>query len=83
MDIVFLIYGLAFLALGMVLLIWPKHDSRFDLATLSRWLAAFALVHGTLEWTDLWRVVRGDTPALAASRPFLLLASYRHGTNYP
>ncbi len=76
MDIVFLIYGLAFLALGVVLVIWPKHDSRFDLAALSRWLAAFAFVHGALEWTDLWRVVRGDTAILAAMRPFVLLASF-------
>ncbi|MDD5389966.1 MAG: PAS domain S-box protein [Gallionellaceae bacterium] len=76
MDIVFLIYGLAFLALGLVLVIWPTHDSRFDLASLSRWLAAFAFVHGALEWSDLWRVVRGDTAMLATSRPFALLASY-------
>jgi len=76
MDIIFLIYGLSFLVLGLVLVIWPKHDSRFDLATLSLWLAAFAFVHGALEWTDLWRVVRGDTATLAALRPFVLLASY-------
>ncbi|MFA5081565.1 MAG: PAS domain S-box protein [Hydrogenophilaceae bacterium] len=76
MDVIFLIYGLAFLALGLVLTIWPKQDSRFELATLSRWLAAFAFVHGTLEWTDLWRVERGDTETLATLRPYLLLVSY-------
>ena len=76
MDIVFLIYGLAFLVLGLVLLIWPRHDSRFELSGLIGWLAAFAFVHGTLEWMDLWRVVRGDTPVLAALRPFVLLFSY-------
>jgi PAS domain S-box-containing protein len=76
MDIVFLIYGLAFLALGLVLIIWPKHDSRFELAALTRWLAAFAFIHGALEWMDLWRVVRGDTPVLAMLRPFVLLISY-------
>lgn len=76
MDIVFLVYGLAFLALGLVLVIWPKHDSRFELSALSHWLAAFAFVHGGLEWMDLWRVVRGDTPMLASLRPFVLLASY-------
>jgi len=76
MDIVFLVYGLAFLALGLVLVIWPTHDSRFDLASLSRWLAAFAFVHGALEWMDLWRVVRGDNPGLAALRPFVLLVSF-------
>jgi PAS domain S-box-containing protein len=76
MDTVFLVYGLAFLAMGLVLIIWPKHDSRFELSSLSGWLAAFALVHGALEWMDLWRVVRGDNPGLAALRPFVLLASY-------
>ncbi len=76
MDIIFLVYGLAFLSLGLVLVIWPKHDSRFSLALLTRWLTAFAFVHGTLEWMDLWRVVRGDNPALAALRPFVLLVSY-------
>ncbi|MDP2833414.1 MAG: PAS domain S-box protein [Pseudomonadota bacterium] len=76
MDIIFLIYGLAFLALGLVVVIWPKHDSRFELSPLSVWLAAFAIVHGALEWMDLWRVVRGDNPALAALRPFVLLVSF-------
>jgi PAS domain S-box-containing protein len=76
MDIVFLVYGLAFLALGLVLVIWPRHDSRFELSGLIGWLAAFAFVHGALEWMDLWRVVRGDTPVLAAMRAFILLFSY-------
>jgi PAS domain-containing protein len=75
MDIVF-IYGLAFLVLGVVIVIWPKAGSRFEFARLSLWLAGFAFVHGTLEWMDLWRVVRGDNPALAAARPLTLLASY-------
>ncbi|HMX16837.1 MAG TPA: response regulator [Rhodocyclaceae bacterium] len=76
MDIVFLIYGLSFLALGLVIVVWPREESRFALAGFINWLAAFAFVHGILEWTDLWRVVRGDNPALAATRPFILLASY-------
>jgi hypothetical protein len=76
MDIVFLLYGLSFLILGIVLVIWPKKASRFELAKLIGWLAGFAFVHGTLEWLDLWRVVRSDNPALAATRPFVLLLSY-------
>ena len=76
MDIVYFIYGLAFLVLGVVIVIWPKAGSRFEFARLSLWLASFALVHGTLEWMDLWRVVRGDNPTLAAARPLTLLASY-------
>ena len=76
MDIVYFIYGLAFLVLGVVIVIWPKAGSRFEFARLSLWLASFAFVHGTLEWMDLWRVVRGDNPALAAARPLTLLISY-------
>jgi len=76
MDIIYLVYGLSFLTLGLVVVIWPKHDSRFELSSLSIWLAAFAFVHGALEWMDLWRVVRGDNPALAALRPFVLLVSF-------
>ncbi|MBL8486549.1 MAG: response regulator [Rhodocyclaceae bacterium] len=76
MDIVFLIYGLSFLALGLVIVVWPREESRFELAGFINWLAAFAFVHGALEWTDLWRTVRGDEPWLAALRPFVLLASY-------
>ncbi len=76
MDLVFLFYGLAFLALGLVLVIWPKQDSHYEFSVISTWLAAFAFVHGMLEWMDLWRVVRGDTPALAVLRPCTLLVSY-------
>ena len=76
MDIVYFIYGLAFLVLGVVIVIWPKAGSRFAFARLTLWLAGFAFVHGTLEWMDLWRVVRGDNPTLAAARPLTLLASY-------
>ncbi|WP_374256615.1 response regulator [Aquabacterium sp.] len=76
MDIVFLFYGLAFLLLGVVLVIWPKQDSRFALAHLLPWLTVFAFAHGLLEWTDLWRLVRGDPAWLAVARPYLLLGSY-------
>ncbi|MFZ4550219.1 MAG: response regulator [Aquabacterium sp.] len=76
MDIVFLFYGLAFLLLGVVLVIWPRQDSRFALARLLPWLTAFAFAHGILEWTDLWRVVRGDPAWLTLARPYLLLGSY-------
>ena len=48
MDIVYFIYGLAFLVLGVVIVIWPKAGSRFEFARLRLWLASFAFVHGTL-----------------------------------
>ncbi|HEX8962935.1 MAG TPA: PAS domain-containing protein [Rhodocyclaceae bacterium] len=76
MDVIFLFYGLAFLALGFVIVVRYEPGSSLNLAGLLWLLAAFGFVHGLVEWTDLWRVVHGDTPFLAALRPFALLASF-------
>ncbi len=76
MDVIFLFYGLAFLALGFVIAVQHEPDSALRLSRVLWWLAAFGFLHGLLEWTELWRLVRGDTPLLAAARPFLLLASF-------
>ncbi len=76
MDLVFLVYGLSFLALGLVIVVRLKDDSRFYLAHILGLLAAFAFIHGFLEWTDLWKVVRGDSRTLAIGQPLLLLASF-------
>ncbi len=75
MDVVFLIYGAAFLVMGMVIVVQRQHGSRLELANMLWLLAGFGFIHGLLEWTDLWRVVRGDPPWLAAGRPWLLLLS--------
>ncbi len=76
MDVVFLVYGLAFLAMGLAIVIRFEQDSRLDLGRMLWLLAAFGFSHGILEWTDLWRVVRGDPSWLAVLRPLLLLVSY-------
>ena len=76
MDVVFFIYGLAFLAMGLVILIRHPGESRLEIANTLWLLAGFGFSHGFLELTDLWRIVRGDNPALAVSRPLILLASY-------
>lgn len=76
MDVVFLVYGLAFLALGLAIVIRQGRESQLELADMLWLLAAFGFTHGLLEWTDLWRVVRGDTPGLAAIRPAILLLSF-------
>jgi len=76
MDVVFLIYGLAFLAMGMAIVIRYEQESQLELSGILWLLAAFGFTHGFLEWTDLWRVVRGDPPWLTTLRPALLLVSY-------
>jgi len=76
MDVVFLVYGAAFLAMGLVIVTRRERASQLYLANILWLLAAFGFSHGLLEWLDLWRVVRGDNPGLAASRPVLLLISF-------
>lgn len=76
MDTIYLVYGLAFLGMGVVIVVRHEEDSRLELAGMLWLVATFGFVHGLREWMDLWRVVRGDTPELAAARPVVLLVSY-------
>ncbi|MDD5248369.1 MAG: DUF3365 domain-containing protein [Rhodocyclaceae bacterium] len=76
MEIILLIYGFSFLALSAVVAVCVKKENRLDLTSSFAWLGAFAFVHGTLEWMELWRSVRGDDPVFAAIRGLVLLASY-------
>lgn len=76
MDIVYFIYGLSFVAMGLVVVIRCDHDSRLELTGMLWLLAAFGFSHGLREWMDLWRVVRGDGALQEAARPVVLLVSY-------
>ena len=76
--VVLLIYGLSFLALGVVVSIRLRAASK-DLSGMAAslpWLAAFAFVHGVLEWMQLVNAVRGDQAVPAALQAAFLLASY-------
>jgi diguanylate cyclase (GGDEF)-like protein/PAS domain S-box-containing protein len=59
MDVVFFIYGLSFIAMALVILAQPREESRYELANLVWLLAVFGIIHGILEWMDLWTIVRG------------------------
>ena len=59
MDVVYFFYGLSFVALGFTISVQPKAGSRLDLAHFIGYLAAFGFVHGSLEFVDLWRLIRG------------------------
>lgn len=76
MDIVFFVYGLAFFALGLVVFVQPKEKSRHQLAHFIWLLAIFGLLHGMLEWMDLWRVIRGGSPALERLKVIFLFSSF-------
>ena len=75
-DVVFFIYGLSFILLGIVVSVRHKEESRFELAKIIWLLAGFAFIHGALEWMYLWKVVRGDNTILELARPSSLFLSF-------
>jgi len=76
MDIIFFVYGLAFILLGVVIAVLPKKHSEYQLARFIGFLAAFGFVHGLLEWADLWKILKGASPFLSGLRITLLVTSF-------
>ena len=76
MNVIYLIYGLSFLALGIAILLQPRKRERFELHSIIWLLAVFGILHGSLEWMELWTMIRGPNPYLNVLTPFLLLVSY-------
>jgi len=60
---VFLIYGLAFVALGLAIAVQPRHGTLFRLGPKLWLLAAFGALHGINEWIDMLRLL--DAPGAA------------------
>jgi PAS domain S-box-containing protein len=78
MILVWFIYGLAFFVLGLVILVYPKKDSKFDLARSIWMVGVFGIVHGLNEWLDMFIRIGGPLPPnlLAQVRMFVLPASF-------
>ena len=74
----FFFYGLAFIAMGIVIFIMPKRNDLLGLADDLWALGLFALLHGLNEWVDMF-ILRGepfDLGMLKAMGNFLLPVSY-------
>ena len=76
LDIVFFIYGFAFIAMGISILVQPKEDSEFTIADIMWLLAAFGLSHGLNEILDMWSIIKGRNEVLDVVRWFVLISSY-------
>jgi signal transduction histidine kinase len=81
MILVWFVYGLAFFVLGVAILIYPKKDSRFDLAQYIWMVGAFGIIHGLNEWLSMFIALgqqsRPLPPALLAeARVFTLAGSF-------
>src|SRR3989344_2980084 len=76
LDIVFFIYGLAFVIMGIAIWVQPKNESKFENASTLSLLSGFGLIHGTNEFLDMWAIIKGRSPALDIVRSFFRIASY-------
>jgi len=76
LDVVFFIYGFAFIIMGLAIWIQPKKGSNFRLADVLWLLCGFGLSHGVNEWMDMWAIMKGTNPILDIARTFILVISY-------
>ena len=78
MIAVFLIYGLAFFSLGLIIAIYPRRHSKFQLAKNAWLVAAFGILHGLNEWADMFLIIQRpfETAHLQIIRSVLLPVSF-------
>jgi signal transduction histidine kinase len=62
LDLVFLVYGLAFVIMGVAILVQPRRESKFSLSTILWLLAAFGITHGINEWIDMFAIIKKSSP---------------------
>lgn len=75
LDIVFFVYGMAFLLMGMAVFMQPKKLSELRLARHIWLLGMFGLTHGLNELLDMWVIIRGS-PGIDIIRLSVLISSY-------
>ena len=79
LALVFFVYGLAFFSMGLAIALESRRPSELLLSRPLRLLAAFGLLHGLVEWIDMWMIAPGVTatvaPALRILRLMLFAAS--------
>lgn len=67
MVFVYFVYGLSFFALGLAVLVYPKRDSVYPLASDIWLIGAFGVVHGINEWLEMFRAVGSFENSAAVS----------------
>ncbi|MBF0456953.1 MAG: PAS domain S-box protein [Nitrospirae bacterium] len=76
MDIVFFVYGLSFIVMGLAIALQPKEGSAFRWTGTLWLLAGFGLLHGGNEWLDMWVIIKGTNTTLDFIRWCCLAGSY-------
>lgn len=75
---IYFLYGLAFFAMGLALLVESRQASQFRLARAGRWLGAFGILHGCHEFVEMFVLISGQSLSTTGSllRVALLAASF-------
>lgn len=76
LDEVFAVYGLAFFAMGIVILAQPRKKSIFKLSDIIWLLAAFGLSHGLNEWLDMFAIDHQTDYIFVFVKIIVLVISY-------
>ena len=76
MDIIYLVYGLSFLAMGLAVVLHADQDSPAPVARSLWLLAGFGFVHGLREWGNLWQLMHGNSQELTIFLSLSLLVSF-------
>ena len=77
LDLIFFVYGLAFVIMGVSILIQPRFESIFKLSRIIWLLAAFGITHGVNEWLDMFSIIKGPgSPFWIFTGRIILILSY-------
>lgn len=79
LDIIFFVYGLAFVIMGLAIIAQPRSGSSFRIASVLWLLGVFGITHGFNEWLDMWAIIKGRPGGIAwldILRWFILFVSY-------
>lgn len=75
-DVTYFVCGLAYVILGVTVLIKPRQKSSFSLAHIIGLLSGFAIFYGVNEWLKMWAVIKGHGIILEVARATTILVSY-------
>ncbi len=73
-SLIYFLYGLAFILMGLSIAVQPRLASDFALARILPLLAAFGLLHGFHEWLEMWHLERQFPPALRGAAALLTVS---------
>lgn len=76
LDVIFFVYGLTFIILGLAILLQPKKESKFKLANILWLLVLYCLIHSPSDFINMWLIVKGTNETIYLFGQILTYLSY-------